>query len=54
MPKIRLVGGAWDQKEIEVKDWAYTIDTPVKENKKRDRYCIEQEHKRGLYIGEVN
>ena len=56
MAKVKLVGGSWDQKDVEVQDWAYTFDTPVKENKKRDRYLIEQEcgSGRGIYAGEVN
>lgn len=34
MIKIKLVGGSWNQKEVEVQEWVYTLDTPVKENKK--------------------
>ena len=60
MIKVKLVGGSWDQKEVEVREWKFTFDTPVntfdtsvKENKKRDRYLIEKESNRGLYVGEV-
>lgn len=53
MIKIKLVGGSWNQKEVEVQEWVYTLDTPVKENKKRDRYIIEKDYNRGLYAGEV-
>jgi len=52
--KVKLVGGSWNQKEVEVQEWAFTLDTPVKENKKRDRYVIEREYNRGLYAGEVD
>ena len=54
MIKIKLVGGSWDQEEVMVQNWGETLDTPVKDNKKRDRYLIDREYKRGLYVGEVN
>ena len=54
MTKVILVGGSWDQEEVEVQEWAYTLDTPVKGNKKRDRYIIEKEYNRGLYTGEID
>jgi len=54
MTKVRLVGGSWDQEEVEVQEWVYTLDTPAKENKKRDRYLIEKDNNRGLYTGEVD
>ena len=54
MTTVKLVGGSWNQEEVEVQEWVYTLDTPIKENKKRDRYLIEKEYNRGLYTGEVD
>ena len=54
MTRVKLVGGSWDQEVVEVQEWASTLDTPIKENKKRDRYLIEKEYNRGLYTGEVD
>ena len=54
MTKVKLVGGSWDQEEVDVQEWAETLDTPAKENKKRDRYLIEKEYNRGFYTGEIN